>query len=81
MEALTSGDLSCEQTTVIKMKTNKEHEVQLVKNVEGNCPEDFRVANPEDFEGNGKGSTITHFTSNCISPPFKRTLIIIWYDR
>merc|ERR1712223_2078059 len=52
--ALASGELSCEQTTVIKMKTNKEAEVQLIKNVEGKGPEDFRVSNPEDSEGRVK---------------------------
>merc|ERR1712223_1977738 len=52
--ALASGELSCEQTTVIKMKTNKEAEGQLIKNVEGKGQEDFRVSNPEDSEGTVK---------------------------
>ena len=37
------------------MKTNKEAEVQLIKNVEGKGPEDFRVSNPDDSEGTIKG--------------------------
>jgi hypothetical protein len=53
--ALTSGDLSCEQTTVIKMKTNKDPEVQLIKTTEGRGPEDFPLANPEDFKGTIEG--------------------------
>merc|ERR1719367_2310110 len=52
--ALASGELSCEQTTVIKMKTNKEAEVQLIKNVEGKGLEDFKVSNIEDSEGTVK---------------------------
>ena len=57
-KALASGELSCEQTTVIKMKTNQEAEVQLIKNVEGKGPEDFRVSNTEDSEGTVKGKQI-----------------------
>ena len=37
------------------MKTNKEPEVQLIKNTEGRGPEDFRLGNPEEFEGTIKG--------------------------
>ena len=54
--ALASGELSCEQTTVIKMKTNKEAEVQLIKNVDGKGQEDFKVSNTEDFDATAKGN-------------------------
>ena len=54
--ALASGELSCEQTTVIKMKTNKEAEVQLIKNVDGKGQEDFKVSNTEDFDATVKGN-------------------------
>ena len=54
--ALASGELSCEQTTVIKMKTNKEAEVQLIKNVEGKGPEDLKVSNIEDSDATLKGN-------------------------
>ena len=37
------------------MKTNKEPEVQLIKNTEGKGPDDFRLGNPEEFEGTIKG--------------------------
>ena len=40
------------------MKTNKEAEVQLIKNVDGKGPEDFRVSNTEDSEGTVKGNQI-----------------------
>ena len=43
------------------MKTNKETEVQLIKNVEGKGPEEFRVANSEDFDGTVKGNFISHY--------------------
>ena len=38
------------------MKTNKEAEVQLIKNVEGKGPEDFKVSNIEDSDATVKGN-------------------------
>ena len=58
--ALASGELSCEQTTVIKMKTNKDPEVQLIKNMDGKCPEELKCVNPEDGEGNLKGNFLSY---------------------
>jgi hypothetical protein len=37
------------------MKTNKDPEVQLIKTTEGRGPEDFPLANPEDFKGTIEG--------------------------
>ena len=38
------------------MKTNKEAEVQLIKNVDGKGQEDFKVSNTEDFDATAKGN-------------------------
>ena len=57
---MASGELSCEQTTVIKMKTNKDPEVQLIKNMDGKCPEELKSVNPEDGDGNLKGNVLCY---------------------
>lgn len=51
--ALATGELSCEQTTVIKMKTNKDTEVQLIKNTEGKGPDEYKMSNQEECEIKG----------------------------
>ena len=42
------------------MKTNKDPEVQLIKNMDGKCPEELKCVNPEDGEGNLKGNFLSY---------------------
>ena len=50
---MATGELSCEQTTVIKMKTNKDTEVQLIKSTEGKGPDEYKMSNQEECEIKG----------------------------
>ena len=45
---------------MIKMKTNKDPEVQLIKNMDGKCPEELKSVNPEDGDGNLKGNFLCY---------------------
>ena len=45
---------------MIKMKTNKDPEVQLIKNMDGKCSEELKSVNPEDGDGNLKGNVLCY---------------------
>lgn len=45
------------------MKTNKEPEVQLIKNVEGRGPEDFRLGNTDEVDGTIEGKSLNALCS------------------